>query len=232
MLGDQSLKNRHTTSCLSTLVSHPSQVDKSVVDAALKAAAVSATDKILEIGPGTGFLTTSLVASGAEVLAVEKALTRNPPTLGTPLTPPSHPPRTFLATIPTAAAANVTTATVYLRVSRVPFFSASFCIPHPLSSLFFSLSKDHVLAEKLLGTFEGVPRLRLIVDDVLRWLKKAPEAKTEFPAMADQGALRAKVVANLPYNITTDTLKRLLPMGDSFSTVVLLVQEEARYAPR
>lgn len=43
--------------------------------------------------------------------------------------------------------------------------------------------------------------------------------------------INAQVVANLPYNITTDTLKRLLPMGNTFSTVVLLVQEEARRPP-
>jgi hypothetical protein len=31
---------------------------------------------------------------------------------------------------------------------------------------------------------------------------------------------RAKVVANIPYNITTDILKTLLPMGDTFSNMV------------
>ena len=33
-----------------------------------------------------------------------------------------------------------------------------------------------------------------------------------------------KVVANLPYNITSDALKRLLPMGDTISDLVLMVQ--------
>ncbi|KAJ9539502.1 hypothetical protein OSB04_032235 [Centaurea solstitialis] len=37
----------------------------------------------------------------------------------------------------------------------------------------------------------------------------------------------AKVVANIPFNISTDVVKQLLPMGDIFSEVVLLLQEEA-----
>ncbi|CAN8310826.1 unnamed protein product [Cochlearia groenlandica] len=37
----------------------------------------------------------------------------------------------------------------------------------------------------------------------------------------------AKVVSNLPFNISTDVVKLLLPMGDIFSQVVLLLQDEA-----
>lgn len=36
----------------------------------------------------------------------------------------------------------------------------------------------------------------------------------------------AKVVANIPFNISTDVIKLLLPMGDVFSEVVLLLQDE------
>jgi 16S rRNA A1518/A1519 N6-dimethyltransferase RsmA/KsgA/DIM1 with predicted DNA glycosylase/AP lyase activity len=35
------------------------------------------------------------------------------------------------------------------------------------------------------------------------------------------------VVANLPYNITSDALKRMLPMGDHISHLILMVQYEA-----
>ncbi|XP_065864739.1 ribosomal RNA small subunit methyltransferase, chloroplastic isoform X2 [Euphorbia lathyris] len=35
-----------------------------------------------------------------------------------------------------------------------------------------------------------------------------------------------KVVANIPFNISTDVVKELLPMGDIFSEVVLLLQDE------
>ncbi|KAF5464165.1 hypothetical protein F2P56_014260 [Juglans regia] len=37
---------------------------------------------------------------------------------------------------------------------------------------------------------------------------------------------RLKVVSNIPFNISTDVVKLLLPMGDIFSEVVLLLQEE------
>ncbi|KAF6133962.1 hypothetical protein GIB67_040726 [Kingdonia uniflora] len=37
----------------------------------------------------------------------------------------------------------------------------------------------------------------------------------------------AKVVSNIPFNISTDVVKQLLPMGDIFSVVVLLLQDEA-----
>ncbi|KAM3698604.1 hypothetical protein ACJW31_06G200500 [Castanea mollissima] len=36
----------------------------------------------------------------------------------------------------------------------------------------------------------------------------------------------AKVVSNIPFNISTEVVKLLLPMGDIFSEVVLLLQEE------
>ncbi|KAK9910605.1 hypothetical protein M0R45_034561 [Rubus argutus] len=39
----------------------------------------------------------------------------------------------------------------------------------------------------------------------------------------------AKVVANIPFNISTDVVKQLLPMGDIFSEVVLLLQEETAF---
>ncbi|KAJ0964129.1 hypothetical protein J5N97_029251 [Dioscorea zingiberensis] len=37
----------------------------------------------------------------------------------------------------------------------------------------------------------------------------------------------AKVVSNIPFNISTDVVKQLLPMGDIISDVVLLLQDEA-----
>ncbi|KAF0935028.1 hypothetical protein E2562_029546 [Oryza meyeriana var. granulata] len=36
----------------------------------------------------------------------------------------------------------------------------------------------------------------------------------------------AKVVSNLPFNVSTDVVKLLLPMGDVFSVMVLLLQDE------
>jgi 16S rRNA A1518/A1519 N6-dimethyltransferase RsmA/KsgA/DIM1 with predicted DNA glycosylase/AP lyase activity len=36
----------------------------------------------------------------------------------------------------------------------------------------------------------------------------------------------AKVVSNLPFNVSTEVVKLLLPMGDVFSVMVLLLQDE------
>ncbi|KAL8500134.1 hypothetical protein ACS0TY_019937 [Phlomoides rotata] len=41
------------------------------------------------------------------------------------------------------------------------------------------------------------------------------------------GLNRVEVVANIPFNISTDVVKRLLPLGDIFSEVILLLQDEA-----
>ena len=37
---------------------------------------------------------------------------------------------------------------------------------------------------------------------------------------------RIRIMANLPYNITTDVLKRLLPQGDEVSHITLVLQHE------
>ena len=39
---------------------------------------------------------------------------------------------------------------------------------------------------------------------------------------------KQKVVANLPFNITTDVLKRLLPLGDVVSELFLMLQVDLR----
>ncbi|OVA16100.1 Ribosomal RNA adenine methylase transferase [Macleaya cordata] len=42
-----------------------------------------------------------------------------------------------------------------------------------------------------------------------------------------KSAEKAKVVSNIPFNISTDVVKQLLPMGELLSEVVLLLQDEA-----
>eukprot|EP00850_Spirogloea_muscicola_P017231 SM000146S00951 [mRNA] locus=s146:174145:176395:+ [translate_table: standard] len=46
-------------------------------------------------------------------------------------------------------------------------------------------------------------------------------------AAAAVAAMGEQVVSNLPFNITSDVLRRLLPMGATFSTIVLMLQDEA-----
>ena len=94
-----------------------------------------------------------------------------------------------------------------------------------------AVEKDRSLADKLVTTFAEEENLRVHEADFLKWnvvesfadVTAAVAARTGDP---DEPDARAKVVANIPYNITTDILKTLLPMGDTFSNMVFMFQEE------
>lgn len=101
-----------------------------------------------------------------------------------------------------------------------------------------ALEKDERLAHQLVENNPELVRsgaLTVVHDDVLRWLRGqgSREAFPEERASPDgsmsgtSGATRrAKVVANIPYGITTELLSLLLPRGAAFSACTLLVQEE------
>ena len=57
--------------------------------------------------------------------------------------------------------------------------------------------------------------------DFLKW-----DGLAEAFARRTADEPRAKVVANIPYNITTDVLKVLLPMGATFEDMIFMFQEE------
>mmetsp|Transcript_14756 Transcript_14756/g.31654 ORF Transcript_14756/g.31654 Transcript_14756/m.31654 type:complete len:345 (-) Transcript_14756:1449-2483(-) len=82
-----------------------------------------------------------------------------------------------------------------------------------------AVEKDKSLAGALETQFKDHPQLQVVCDDFVRWRKKQRLLPNEME--------KVKVVANLPYNITSDALKRLLPMGDDISDVVVMVQLEA-----
>ena len=115
--------------------------------------------------------------------------------------------------------------------------------------------KDRSLADKLTEQFEEESNLEVCQADFLKWnVVEAFKDVTEQTAAANAAAgtaggvdvesgdegggdgndrdPRAKVVANIPYNITTDILKTLLPMGDTFSNMVFMFQEEVRRGER
>ena len=74
---------------------------------------------------------------------------------------------------------------------------------------------DRDLVAGLQERFGGDPRFSLQSGDVL-----------DLPVLGDPSRPANKVVANIPYNITTDILKQLLPMGDTFRDMVFMFQEE------
>lgn len=88
-----------------------------------------------------------------------------------------------------------------------------------------ALEKDAALASLLADNNRALTasgRLTVVRDDALRWLR-SPAFGAAFPAGRAGGA---KVVANIPYAVTTELLSLLLPCGDRLASATLLVQEE------
>jgi 16S rRNA (adenine1518-N6/adenine1519-N6)-dimethyltransferase len=129
-------------------------IDGNIVQKILDEANISPEDLVLEIGPGPGALTESLLERGCHVIAIEK---------------------------------------------------------------------DQELAS-LLGRFakEG-SRLEVFIEDFLKF----PLEKVILERL--KPGQKAKVVANLPYHITTPILEKLLPLESLFSDLVLMVQKEVAH---
>ena len=122
-------------------------VDSFVIDEIVNLISPTATDCILEIGPGGGVLTEHLLASGAELLAVEI---------------------------------------------------------------------DRQLAAQLEERFAGAAGFTLHTGDILRF---------DFERLGG-GARTWKVCGNLPYNISTPLIARLLEHAFLFSCMILMLQKE------
>ncbi|KAK3264523.1 hypothetical protein CYMTET_26745 [Cymbomonas tetramitiformis] len=168
----------------------------------------------VQIGPGTGVLTAELLAAGASVTAVEKPAADdlsggecvNPRELSQ-RSSGGHGPglsRRFYSCAVCArgrALGVLTGPGLRLRGWRAPV-------------------QDEVLATGLSDFYSSCPALEVVCADFMRWRKKEELLLPEHESPA-------KVVANLPYNITSDALKRLLPKREEFSLLVVMVQAEA-----
>jgi len=87
-----------------------------------------------------------------------------------------------------------------------------------------AVEKDDRLVASLAEDFASEvaeERLELVHADVLRWLADCDAQ------VASHARGRCRVVANLPYNVTSDVLKKVLPRGDLFEDLHLMLQEEA-----
>ncbi len=125
-------------------------IDANIVRKILTEAQIEKKDLILEIGPGPGALTESLLETGCEVIAIEK---------------------------------------------------------------------DTKLAP-LLKRFSGSEKLSVICADILEFPLEEHMKKILSPGN------KAKVVANLPYHITTPILGILIPQHELFSDLIIMVQKE------
>lgn len=76
---------------------------------------------------------------------------------------------------------------------------------------------DHALAETLAGRFAEDDRVSVVDGDILA---------VDLEAMLADGNDNWKVIANLPYNISTQVLFRLLEVRGRVSRMVLMLQKE------
>lgn len=121
-------------------------IDNSIVQGIVRAAKLSADDKVLEIGPGIGTLTQGMAETGADITAVEL---------------------------------------------------------------------DKKLPAVLAETLKGYDNVRIVQGDIL---------KVDIPEL--MGTDSFKVVANLPYYITTPILMTLLERKLPITSIVTMVQKE------
>ncbi|XAR54097.1 16S rRNA (adenine(1518)-N(6)/adenine(1519)-N(6))-dimethyltransferase [Bertholletia excelsa] len=90
-----------------------------------------------------------------------------------------------------------------------------------------AVEKDPHMAALVSERFASTDRVKVLQEDFTKChihshLLSLLRSKMSF----GQESQYAKVVSNIPFNISTDVIKLLLPMGDIFSEVVLLLQEE------
>ncbi len=82
-----------------------------------------------------------------------------------------------------------------------------------------SIEKDHRLMEVLDYTLQNYDNVKIINEDFLK-------ADLEKIFMEEAKGQKLKVVANLPYYITTPILERIIENKKYFSTISVMVQEE------
>ncbi|CAN4125774.1 unnamed protein product [Withania somnifera] len=92
-----------------------------------------------------------------------------------------------------------------------------------------AIEKDPYMAALVTERFSSLDRVKVLQEDFTKChirshLSTVSQSGTNSSVVRPQ---YAKVVSNLPFNISTEVIKQLLPMGDIFSEVVLLLQEEA-----
>ncbi|XP_058104762.1 ribosomal RNA small subunit methyltransferase, chloroplastic isoform X2 [Magnolia sinica] len=90
-----------------------------------------------------------------------------------------------------------------------------------------SLGQDQHMAMHVRDRFEGTDRLMVLQEDFTKcYIRSHLSSLLESRETVGSDSNYAKVVSNIPFNISTDVVKLLLPMGDIFSEVVLLLQDE------
>lgn len=84
----------------------------------------------------------------------------------------------------------------------------------------FAVEKDPILAKELERLQTSPPKLSIFCDDIMNFSLE----KNIAPHLKNNG--KAKVIANLPYHLTTPIIANLITRCDLFSTITVMVQEE------
>ncbi|MBI1857141.1 16S rRNA (adenine(1518)-N(6)/adenine(1519)-N(6))-dimethyltransferase [Candidatus Saccharibacteria bacterium] len=170
--------------------------DTATLEAICNAANVIIGDTVLEIGPGTGTLTEKLLARQASVIAVEKDEKLSADLLDLHKAPPS--PDQLISSGSGLPSFDVAKAT-----------SPSV---KPLSTR-ADLPWERAILRKSSLSSNSVHGLKVINEDILKF------DLTNLPASY-------KVVANIPYYLTSNLLRMLCESPNSPDKIVLLVQKE------
>ncbi|XP_010255542.1 PREDICTED: ribosomal RNA small subunit methyltransferase, chloroplastic isoform X2 [Nelumbo nucifera] len=90
-----------------------------------------------------------------------------------------------------------------------------------------AIEKDPHMALHVRERFSSIDQLTVLQEDFTRChIRSHMISLLQNAKSSGRNSKYAKVVSNIPFNISTDVVKQLLPMGDIFSEVVLLLQEE------
>eukprot|EP00249_Psilotum_nudum_P034349 c53301_g1_i1 orf=391-1368(-) len=91
-----------------------------------------------------------------------------------------------------------------------------------------AVEKDPDMAALVLERFGGCGQVEVVQEDFLRWPVQSYISYLMAQKIAENGPFKCgKVVSNLPFNITTNVVMRILPLGNIFSHMVVLLQDEA-----
>ncbi|WVZ07609.1 hypothetical protein V8G54_020955 [Vigna mungo] len=85
-----------------------------------------------------------------------------------------------------------------------------------------AVEKDKHMAALVSERFSSSGKLKVLTEDIVKCHVRSH--MSSLVGSTHSKSRNAKVVANIPFNISTDVIKLFLPMGDIFSEVVLLLQ--------
>ncbi|XP_062156505.1 ribosomal RNA small subunit methyltransferase, chloroplastic [Alnus glutinosa] len=95
-------------------------------------------------------------------------------------------------------------------------------------AIVLAIEKDPHMATLVSERFAGTDRFQVLKEDFVKCHVRSHMLSLlgSIKSLDHSKSRYAKVVSNIPFNISTEVVKLLLPMGDIFSEVALLLQEE------